>query len=234
MSEPERYPQLLSLAVHEFRTPASVVGGYLRMLLRDVGDPLSDRQRKMIEEAEKSCARLVALIAELSDISKLDADLIAFAQQPIDLFSLVGEVAGQVHEAKDRDEHLEVRGDTAGAPVRGDAVRLRSAFDAVFRAILREKGEPCTVLAERRCATHDGRPMAVVIVAQDGDVEAAYERAPAPFDEKRGGLGLALPLARRVIERHGGRIWAPAPNGDNDNLARGSAIMALPVTESMR
>ena len=90
------------------------------------------------------------------------------------------------------------------------------------------------MLAERRCATHDGRPMAVVIVAQEGDVDAAYERAPAPFDEKRGGLGLALPLARRVIERHGGRIWAPAPNGDNDNIARGSAIISLPVTESMR
>ena len=67
-SSTERYTDLLSLAVHEFRTPASVVGGYLRMLLRDADQPLTDRQRKMIEEAEKSCARLVALIAEMSDI----------------------------------------------------------------------------------------------------------------------------------------------------------------------
>ena len=68
----EPYARLLSLAVHEFRTPARVVGGYLRMLQRDSDQPLSDRQRKMIDEAEKSCARLVALIAELSEISKLD------------------------------------------------------------------------------------------------------------------------------------------------------------------
>ena len=47
------YSQLLSLAVHEFRTPTSVVGGYLRMLQRDTDSTLSDRQRKMIEEAEK-------------------------------------------------------------------------------------------------------------------------------------------------------------------------------------
>ena len=46
-----------------------VVGGYLRMLQRDTAMPLSERQRKMIDEAEKSCARLVALIAELSEIS---------------------------------------------------------------------------------------------------------------------------------------------------------------------
>src|SRR5262249_56940485 len=66
-------PQLLSLAVHEFRTPASVVGGYLRMLQRDADPPLSERQRRMVDEAEKSCARVVAIVAQLGDIGKLDS-----------------------------------------------------------------------------------------------------------------------------------------------------------------
>src|SRR5689334_17456762 len=107
----ERYPELLSLAVHELRTPASVVGGYLRMILRDGSQPLGERHRKMIEEAEKSCARLVALIAELSDVGKLDAGLLALQQQPVDAFALVAEVAEHVHEASDREVRLEVRGD---------------------------------------------------------------------------------------------------------------------------
>jgi signal transduction histidine kinase len=233
------YPQLLSLAVHEFRSPASVVGGYLRMLQRDTDSTLTERQRKMIDEAEKSCGRLVALIAELSDISKLDAGLIALARQDMDLFTLVGEVAANVQEAKDRDVHLEVRGNDAGALLSGDATRLRSAFDAIFRAILREKPGPTTVIAERRIETRDGRPTAVVVVAEAASVQTAYERTPGPFDEKRGGLGLALPLARRVIEGHGGRIWSPAAASDGDDggnetdaaLARGSAIISLPVTE---
>ena len=42
-------------------------------------------------------------------------------------------------------------------------------------------------------------------------VQAAYDRDAGPFDEKRGGLGLALPLARRVIEGHGGRMQRPSP-----------------------
>src|SRR5260370_19456614 len=141
-STTESYPQLLSLAVHEFRTPASVVGGYLRMLQRDAQSGLSDRQRKMIEEAEKSCARLVALIAELSEVSKLDSGAIALARQPLDLFDLVSNVAYLVVEAKDREVVLEVRGDDGAAPVSGDATRLRSAFDAIFSAILREKAGP--------------------------------------------------------------------------------------------
>ena len=51
---------------------------------------MSERQRRMIDEAEKSCARLVAIVAELSDIGKLDGGTIKLAQQPLDLFSLVG------------------------------------------------------------------------------------------------------------------------------------------------
>src|SRR3982074_2313001 len=92
----ESYPQLLSLAVHEFRTPASVVGGYLRMLQRDGEPALSDRQRHMVDEAEKACARFVAIVGELSDIAKLDAGSLALARQPIDLFALVDEAASHV------------------------------------------------------------------------------------------------------------------------------------------
>jgi signal transduction histidine kinase len=219
-------PQLLSLAVHEFRTPASVVGGYLRMLQRDSDPPLSERQRRMVDEAEKSCARLVAIIAELSDIGKLDGGTVTMARQPLDLFSLTSEVAELVHEASDRDVRFELRGPREGAPVAGDAGRLRAAFDAIFRAILREKAGPASVVAERRLETAAGAGSAIVIVAEESSVQLAYEGEAGPFDDRRGGLGLALPLARRVIEGHGGRIWAPA--GD-EALSRGSAIVSLPL-----
>jgi signal transduction histidine kinase len=227
----------MSLAVHEFRSPISIVGGYLRMLERDSESTLTERQRKMIGEAQKSCERLVEIIAELSDISKLDAGIISLARQRLDLFTLVGEVAAGVQEAKDRDVHLEVRGDDAGAPLSGDAARLRTAFNAIFRAILREKPGPSTVIAERRIEKRDGRPTAVVVVAEASSVQTAYEHTPGPFYEKHGGLGLALPLARVVIQMHGGRVWSPAANDDSDGgeapppLTRGSAIISLPVTE---
>ena len=230
----EQYPPLLSLAVHEFRTPASVVGGYLRMLQRDPENPLTDRQKKMVEEAEKSCARLVAIVAELSDIGKLDAGLIALQRSPLELFSLLNDVAAHVHEAEERDVHLEVRGDADGAPMTGDAARLRAAFDAVFRAIMREKAGPATIVVDRRKVQIGGRNSAVITIADAETVQEAYGRNRAAFDEKRGGLGLALPLARRVFEGHGGRIAAPEPApglpGD-DRVARGSAIVELPLTE---
>jgi signal transduction histidine kinase len=203
------------------------------MLHKDQEPPMSERQRRMIDEAEKSCARLVAIVAELSDIGKLDSGAIKLAQQPLDLFSLLEKVAELVHEAEERDVHLKVIGPSDGATITGDATRLGTALGAIFRAILREKPGPSIVIAERRLETRDGRPSALLIVGDEGSVQEAYDRPPGPFDDKRGGLGLALPLARRVIEGVGGRIWSPANTSGSadspDPLSRGSVIISCPL-----
>jgi signal transduction histidine kinase len=229
----DSYPKLLSLAVHELRTPASVVGGYLRMLQRDADAPLNTRQRKMIDEAEKSCARLVQLVAELSEVSKLDAGLITFAREPLDLFALAAEVAGGVHEAEDRNVRLEIRGASVSAPITGDAGRLRAAFHSIFRAILREQPAAGTVVADCRLKPDGVAARAAIVVAPSDYVQAAYSRPAADFDEKRGGLGLALPIARRIIEAHGGQIMsamsAAEPEPADASGGRGTAIITFPL-----
>ena len=229
---PHPYPQLISLAVHEVRTPASVVGGYLRMLQSDQDPPMNERQLRMIDQAARSCERLVAIVAELSEIGKLDSGLIAMAQQPVDLFALIEDAGAGVPEGADRNVRLALGGPSCGASIAGDAGRLRAAFDAVFRAILREKPGPAVVVAERRRETRDGREFAVIIVADEGHAQEARDSEPGAFDDMRGGLGLVLPLARRVIERHGGDIWAPAAPAHHeagDHGVHGSAVISFPL-----
>jgi signal transduction histidine kinase len=223
---PEAYPELLSLAVHEFRTPASVVGGYLRLLQRDSDPGLTERHRKLIDEAARSCERLVELIAELSEIQKLDANQLVLPQQTFDLFNVLDDVASHVHEADDRDVRLEVQGAATGAWVSGDLTRLQRGFRAIFRAILRETEAHSVVAVDRRLDPIDGRSSAVVVVSNQTSVQSSYGAARGPFDEKRGGLGLALPIARRVIERHGGRIWSP-----EGAASRAAVIVMLPLAE---
>lgn len=227
MPDPYDWPHLLSLAVHEFRTPASIIAGYLRMLERDANPPLADRHRKLVSEAARSCARLVEIIAELSDVSKLESGALPLARRPFDLFACVSDAAGGVVEGRDRGVGIEVRGAAAGAPVAGDEARLSAAIGAILRAVAREQPGPCTVAVERRLAPlGNGTTSAVIVIAADAAVQSAHEAPAGAFDEFRGGLGLALPIARRVIELHGGRVWSPAGSGP-----RGAVLMSVPLSE---
>jgi signal transduction histidine kinase len=135
-----------------------------------------------------------------------------------------------VHEQDDREVRFEVRGDSSGASITGDGTRLRTAFHSIFRAILREQPAAGVVIAERRLEKTGTLTSAVIVVADSEHVQAAYSAAAGPFDEKRGGLGLALPIARRVIEAHGGGITSPAEPGHADSIdGRGAAIITLPL-----
>lgn len=219
-AEHNSLPQAMSLAVHELRTPVTVVAGYLRMLLREQGGPLSEKQRKMLEEAERSCGRLGALVGEMSELGKLESGDASLALQPFDLAELLAELASRMHEGSDRGVRLEVRGADRPMEVVGDRTRLGAALGALLHASLRERGEPGVVIAE--CSMTTGAsPGVLVAIGDEATVrELATATEEAPFDEWRGGLGLSLPVARRVVEAHGGRLWSAA----GDRPRAGSAL----------
>jgi signal transduction histidine kinase len=203
----------MSLAVHELRTPVTVVGGYLRMLLREQAGPLTEKQRKMLEEAERSCGRLGALVNEMSEFGKLRSGDATLAQQEVAVAALVVELATGMHEGDDRGVRLEVRGTDQPIMVTGDRTRLSAAFKALMHSALRERGEPGAIITQcSTLANADGTRYVLVAIGDDTAIAALTARGAAgdgsPFDEWRGGLGLALPVARQVIEGHGGRLWS--------------------------
>ena len=210
-AEHNTFPRAMSLAVHELRTPVTVVAGYLRMLLREQGGPLTDKQRKMLEEAERSCGRIAALVAEMSELGKLEGGELALSRQSFDLSALVVELASGMHEGEDRGVRLEVRGMDRPVTVTGDRARIGAAVKALMHSALRERGEPGVIVVECSTTTETSPNWAVVAVGEDpaiGPLTDAARGVSTRFDEWRGGLGIALPVARRVIEAHGGQIWS--------------------------
>ena len=224
------FPQAMSLAVHELRTPVTVVTGYLRMVLRDQAGPLNEKQRKMLEEADKSCVRIGALVSEMSELGKLESQELTLARANFDLAALIAELASSMHEGHDRDIRLDVRGTTQPVMVTGDRARVAAALGALMHASLRERGDPGVIVVECSTLTHTSPSWAVVAIGDESIVHTLVDAAratPPPFDEWRGGLGLALPVGRRVIEAHGGALWS-AP-GD---APRAGSALRLPLATS--
>jgi signal transduction histidine kinase len=199
------------------------------MLQGDQDPRLSDRQRRMVEEAEKSCGRIVALIEEISDISKFDAGTARMSEQSVDLIAVLEALAADLQEGRDRDVVLRVQSEEREAPVKGDAGRIHLALSAFARAVLREQPGPIEVIARAGRAAMPRGAGLVIVIAPSPDVDDAWHAPRAPFDEGRGGLGLALPLARRVIERLGGSVWSPQKRSET---ARGAIALEVPVKES--
>jgi len=217
---------MMSLAVHALRTPVTVVCGYIRMVLKEHGGPLTDKQKKMLQEAERSCERISALVAEMSDLGKLESRELAVAHHEVDLKALVAELASNMHEGEDRGVRLDVRVPTRPIVVTGDRARLSTAISTLLHAALRERGEPGVIVAD--CSVVDATPPWAVLAIGEADVLPSLIDAgsdtPPPLDEYRGGLGLALPVARRVVETLGGAVWS-APG----ERPRAGSALKLPL-----
>lgn len=209
-SEIPDWPKLLSLAVHEFRTPTTVVSGYLRMLLKERAGPLAENQRKLIEEAEKSCGRLAGLLADLSDLAHLEDGRATLDTGEVDVSDMLDHVVSET-VVGEGEAGIRVQGTNGPLVVRGDKERLPKALVAIAHALRREIIDTGDLVISKSTREVDGRRVAWIAFGPAAVSDALQNAAVStlgPFDETRGGCGLSLPLARRVIDLHGGRLLA--------------------------
>jgi signal transduction histidine kinase len=224
MTDP-RWPKLLSLTVHEFRSPLTVVSGYLRMILKERAGPIPDQQRRLLEEAEKSCARMSALLADVSELSLLESGTAPFNKSSIELPRLLREIIAEIPALPDRSVTIELKAETS-TKVHGDAVRLKMAFTAIVLALRREIVSSDRLIIRVRTRQQEGVSLADIAIAEAVRLDVLEELGPddlAVFDEWRGGSGLSLPNARRILEAHGGKIHGLTENGN------AVAIITLPT-----
>ncbi len=219
--------KLLSLAVHELRTPVNVASGYLRMLTQFHGHALTEEQRKFVTEAANACGKLTELIADLGVLSKLLSGELTLRLEEVAIFGLAADAAASVTDGRDRGVQIEVRGAEKSAVVNGDRTWLQTALRSLVAGIVRERVQPATVLVDCRRRPIGRESLAIVAIGEAEACSALAALPPArwgPFDPWRGGAGVTLPIAAEVVDAHRGRL------GTMPGAARHAAVaVALPA-----
>jgi hypothetical protein len=126
----------------------------------------------------------------------------------------------------DQNKKVEVQLATGTGPaiVPGDAPRLKKAVASILYGLRREITNDDKLVVEERYAPFRGNPASWISIADGENIETVRTTEPdhlTTFDEWRGGCGLSLPIARRIIDRHDGALWSAADR-------KGSAVIALP------
>ncbi|MEX2247057.1 MAG: PAS domain S-box protein [Dehalococcoidia bacterium] len=204
---------LISSVSHELRTPLAVIRGYVTTLI-EYGQHLSSAEvREHLSNADAAARRLEHLVGDLLTLGRLDAGVLKMALTPESVQSLLAEAAetaGRLFPA--RPIHLSVGSITAEL----DRTRMLQVLDNLLENgdKYAPPGTPIDISAR------GNRHEISISVRTDGsisdaDLERIFERfvqVHPDEDKSRRGAGLGLALSRRIVQAHGGRMWATRPD----------------------
>ncbi|HEX2280599.1 MAG TPA: HAMP domain-containing sensor histidine kinase [Thermomicrobiales bacterium] len=220
--------ELIATLAHDLGNLLAPVKGRIDLLRRRARR--EDRQRDLrdIEEAARAVDRVVALVADLLDSSRLEQGLFALNRQPVDLVDLVRETCAALTtntvpiriQVSDQDVVLAM-----------DPNRIRQALENLLSNAIRFSPAGAAVVVELDVDSSGAESWAVVTVTDQGP-GIPPELFPRLFDRfARGpgssGLGIGLYLASRIVAAHGGTLTA------DPNATIGARFqMQLPLAEA--
>jgi len=206
--------EFISNMSHELRTPLNTVIGFSKLLSEHDRRPLGNNEvveyARLINDA--SC-NLLAIINDILDISKMQSGHFRLDSQDFSLDEILESVASMLRAEASRSDisiRLELVSETV--TVRGDAGKLRQAFGNLMGNAVKFTSPGGEVKVKCECE-RDG---AIAVYITDTGVGMApedVELALAPFGQVDGtrtrwreGTGLGLPIAKALIELHGGSL----------------------------
>ena len=193
---------------YEFRTPLTSIGGFAELLVSGVGGELGPQAREYAQAIAQSVGKLTEQVENVLDLSQSEAGLMPLHKQPIDLLPLLSRLVRQREERiLEAGLTLNLRGD-AGRKVDADASQLGRALGHLLDNALAATPRDGRIAIDikpveaglRVTIADTGRGMAQAEMARA--LEGLRASGEGGAVERRQGLG--LPLARRLIEAHGG------------------------------
>ena len=200
---------------HELRTPLNSILGFTDVMLEGLDGPLTDYMNNDLRLIQKNGQHLLHLINDVLDMAKIESGRMNLHPEKFTIHSILDEVTSITSTlASEKNVSLFIEDDSdQETEIFADNTRLRQVMiNLVNNAIkFTEKGK-ISICAKPL----DGAR--VLITVKDTGLGIPPDHLEAIFQEftqvdtsttrKVGGTGLGLPISRRLVEMHGGRLWA--------------------------
>lgn len=205
----------IAITSHELRTPLTPLLGFAEFLAMGTDSQITQVPTEEItERLQHSVDRLRSLVGELKRFSAVESEALRPSNQTIDLAKVIDVASTPFQEARPLRLHL-----TDATSALGDPDRLTDALGCLLENAVNfsSEGAPIEISTSR-----DGQEVRIDVI--DGghgvppeDAETIFERfsqRESPHNRQVGGLGIGLPVARRLIESMGGTLTViPGPRG---------------------
>jgi signal transduction histidine kinase len=222
--------EFVSMVSHELRTPLTSIQGYAELMLED--EQLAEEHRDSLTLVKKNADRLLGLINDLLDLSRIEAGRLDLRQTSLDLARLIPEVAGSLRpliEAKRQQLRLDLV--QALPPVWADADRVTQILtNLISNAHKYTLVEGSITVAARRddgFVRVDVSDTGIGLSPEDqAKLFTKFFRAHDRSPQAVRGTGLGLVITRLLVELHGGRITMSSAPGQGSTFS-----FSLPVLE---
>lgn len=221
----EAKDELLALASHQLRTPATGVKQYIGMLLEGYGGKVTGDQQKLLSKAYESNERQLNTINEMLFIARADAGEIKLEKNDINLNKLLIDILAE-HTQTIHDRRHKLTNDLLSTPVHihADKKYIRMAVENIVNNAIKytPNGGKITV------AITDHHAYAEIIISDTGvGVERKdfpllfrkFSRIPNELTRQVSGSGIGLYLAKQIVDVHGGTIQF------NSTVGKGTQFM---------
>ncbi|MFQ5644242.1 MAG: ATP-binding protein [Thiogranum sp.] len=200
---------------HDLRAPLRSIDGYSRALLEDYHDQLDEAGKNFLDRISHNAIHMAELIDDLLDLARIGRSEMKYEQ--INPGQVAGEIMQTLREAYLEDREV-IFNNRVNTTIQADKRLLKVALGNLLNNAWKYTGnEPVT---EITFGTRTDAGETVYFVRDNGvGFDMAYaDKLFGAFQRLHGhdefeGTGIGLATVARIIQRHGGRIWAEAEIG---------------------
>ena len=219
--------QFLANISHEFHTPLHSIIGFSEILQKETYGELNEKQIKQINNIHSSGHKLLKLINEMLDLSKVEAEPGKLELSQLDISAALHDALNTVKTAADKKGiNLSVEIEQGLSRITADQVKLKQILYNLLSNSIKFTPEGKEVNVSARILdskSKENQPKIAISVIDAGvgikpedqkRIFGAFEQVDSSLTRHFEGAGMGLALTKKLVELHGGRIWIESEGED--------------------